>query len=101
LNHTVGCALPGVISAEQEKTSPEMGRFLRFLQTVTLFKAIHTAAAVDKLLLAREKRVALAADFNGQLIYRRAGRKGFTASAANRGLAVLRMDILLHALHSL
>jgi hypothetical protein len=32
--------LPGVISAEQEKTSPETGRFLRFLQTVTLFKAI-------------------------------------------------------------
>ena len=74
-----------------------MGRFSLFLQTVTLFEAVDTAAAVHKLLFAREKRMALAADFNAQLFLGRAGRKGLAASAANRRFAVLGMDILLHA----
>ena len=83
--------------AGQEKTSPVTGRFSRFLQTVTLFETVNTSAAVHKLLFASEKRMALAADFDRQVFFRRTGLEGLAASTANSSFAVFRMDILLHA----
>ena len=70
------------------------------LHAVTLFEAIDTSTAVNQLLTASEKRMAFAADFDLQLTAGRAGRKRFTASAANRCFAIRRMDVLLHDVHS-
>ena len=83
--------------AGQEKTSPVKGRFSRFLQTVTLFETVNTSAAIHELLFAGEKRMALAANFNGQFLFRGTGFEGLAASTANSRFAIFRMDILLHA----
>jgi hypothetical protein len=83
--------------AGQEKTSPVTGRFSRFLQTVTLFETVNTSATVNKLLLASEKRMALAADFDRQFLFGGTGLEGLAASTANQRFAIFRMDILLHA----
>lgn len=74
-----------------------MGRFSRFLDTVTLFETVNTTAAVHELLFAGEKRMALAADFNGQRFFCGTGLEGLAACATNRGFAVFRMNIFLHA----
>ena len=84
-------------TAGQEKTSPVKGRFSRFLQTVTLFETVNTSAAIHKLLFAGEKRMALAANFDRQFLFRGTGLEGFAASTANQRFAIFRMDILLHA----
>ena len=105
LYHMLNCpgkknTVPCAGSSGQEKTSPVKGRFSRFLQTVTLFETVNTSAAVHKLLFASEKRMALAADFDRQVFFRRTGLEGLAASTANGSFAVFRMDVLLHDDHS-
>src|SRR5262249_22037227 len=59
-------------------------------------EALHPAAGVDELLLARVERVAVRADLDVQLRLRRAGLEGVPAGAVNRREHVLGVDAGLH-----
>ena len=65
----------------------------------TLVEALDASAGIDQLLLTREERVALGADFNLQLLLGRAGGEGLAAYAADDCFAVLGMDAFLHDFH--
>jgi hypothetical protein len=69
----------------------------RLLHVKALFKAIHTSAAVDQLLLAGEERVTFGANFNLQLRFHGASFECLTAHATNGRLAKFGMDFFLHA----
>ena len=65
-------------------------------QAVLLVEFIHTAAGVDELLLAGVERMALGADFNGDVLLGAAGLDHGAARAANgRGL-IIRVNSGLH-----
>ena len=70
---------------------------MRILHAETLLETVDASAGVHQLLLAGVVGVALRADFNTQLRLGRAGLEGFAAHAANDALAVLGMDLFLHA----
>src|SRR2546423_4417006 len=75
------------------------GRFR--LLTVALVKAVNSARRVHKLLLAREERVALRADFDVYVaLLRRARLERVAAGAVNRDVVVVRMNSLLHFVSS-
>lgn len=63
---------------------------------VALLELVHTAAGIDKLLLAGIERVALGTNFHLQLGLSGSGRERRTAYAANDRLTVLGMDAFLH-----
>ncbi len=66
------------------------------LHAVALLETVDASAAVDQLLLAGEKRMALRANIDAQLLFDRAGFEGLAAYAANNSLAVVGMDLLFH-----
>src|SRR5438045_5413432 len=73
------------------------GRFR--LLAVALVEAVDSARRVHKLLLAREERVALRADFDVYVaLLRRARLERVAAGAVNRDVVVVRMNPLLHFL---
>src|SRR5579885_1994912 len=66
------------------------------LLRVALLEAIDATGGVDELLLAGEERMALRADLDAELLLGRARRPGFTASAVDLNLLILRMDFCFH-----
>jgi len=73
------------------------------IDTVSLVKLIYSTAGVNKFLLAREKRMTFAANFNfdGIRIFRRTRFKGFAASAHYRNFVIIRMYVFLHKISPL
>ena len=66
----------------------------------TLLELVDSSAGIDELLLTREERVALRANFNLDLSA--LGRSGYdlgSASAGNRALFVRGMQSLFHVFH--
>ena len=74
------------------------GKFYRYklLDAVLLVELINTAAGVNELLLAGVERMALCADFNGEILFGAAGGISCAASALDDGGLIVRMDTLLH-----
>src|ERR1044072_7816584 len=74
------------------------GLGLRFrLLAVALVKAVYAACRVDELLLAREERVTLGADFKVKVVLlRRAVLESAPAGAVDRDFVVVGMNSLLH-----
>ena len=70
-----------------------------FIQVVALLEAIHTAAGVHKLLLARKERMALGANIYAKVLLGGGSLDGLTARAADRGRLVLGMDAVFHSCH--
>ncbi len=70
------------------------------LDAVLLVELVNTTAGVDQLLLAGVERVALRADFNGDVGLGGAGLYNGTASALDGGLLIIRMDSFLHGQYS-
>src|SRR5437588_6199402 len=68
----------------------------RRLLGVAALEALHAAAGVDQLLLARVERVAVRADLHAELGLRGAGGERVAARAVDRGGHVLGVDALLH-----
>ena len=66
---------------------------------VTLFEHVNTSAGIYELLLTREERMALGANFDTDILFRRSGRNDVPTSAGNIGLFILRMNILFHCCH--
>src|SRR5690349_11807722 len=66
-----------------------------------LAEPLHAAGGVDELLLAREERVAVAADVDRQPALRAAGRERVAAGAMHGADLVLGVDLLLHVYRSL
>ena len=69
------------------------------LDAVLLVELVNTAAGVDQLLLAGVERVALGADFNGDVLTGRAGLDDVAAGAADGGVKILGMYAFLHVFH--
>ena len=67
--------------------------------SVALLELVDASAGVYDLLLAGVEGMALGADINSKFLLGGAGLEGFTAYAANHGLAVIGMDVLLHLVH--
>ena len=84
-------------SAQKENQPPEATGFsLQILLAVeTLVEALDTSAGINQLLLAREERVALGADFNLDVLLRRKNLDDIAAVAGDRGLLAYRMDAFL------
>ena len=61
-----------------------------------LLELVHTAARVDKLLLAGEERMALGTNINLQVLLDGLGVVNRAASTGDSGLLVIGMDPLLH-----
>jgi hypothetical protein len=73
-----------------------LGGFRLFL-AVAFVEAVNAPGSVNQLLLAREKRVALRADFDVQVfLARRARGKTVAAGALHLDFVVFRMDSLFH-----
>ena len=62
----------------------------------TALELINTSAAVNKLLLAREKRMAFGANFNTHVTLCGSGLDNFSASAGDRTFLIVGMDSFLH-----
>ena len=71
------------------------------LKTISLFELIDTPTGINQLLLAREERMAIAANiyFQHFAIFRRARLKRSTTSAVNGYFVIFRMDISFHYVH--
>ena len=61
----------------------------------TLVEALDASAGIDQLLLAREERVALRADFNLDILFGRQNLDHVAAVAGDGGLFAYRMDAFL------
>src|ERR1051325_5680951 len=72
-----------------------LASFLR-LGPELLGEALHTAFGIDQLLPAREKRVAVGADFEMQLGLGRSGLPRGAACAPRVDLVILRMNAFFH-----
>ena len=73
--------------------------FFLLFEAELLIELIHTAAGIDKLLLAGIKGVTLGADFDLDVTLCTAGLDDLAAGAPDSGLPVLGMDALLHCVH--
>ena len=62
----------------------------------TALELVDTAACINKLLFACEKRVAFRTDFNAKVALGRFRLDNFAARTGNRAIYVLRMDTLFH-----
>lgn len=73
-----------------------------FLQAVTLLELIDSAAGIYELLLAGVVRMTLAAnfDFDRISLFGRTAYETCAASANNRNIMVIRLDILVHIITS-
>ena len=73
---------------------------VRSASVETLVEALDTAAGIDQLLLAREERVALGADFNLDVLFGGEHLDDVAAVAGDRGFLAIRMDAFLcHGFH--
>ena len=61
-----------------------------------LLETIYTSAGIDELLLAGIERVALGANFNGDVLAGGAGLDDVAAGAPDSGLIILGVDAFLH-----
>jgi hypothetical protein len=61
-------------------------------------EALHATGRVDELLLAREERMALAADLEPQLFLGGTRREGLAARAVDEHFLVFGMDVAFHLL---
>ena len=73
--------------------------FCFLLEAEFFIEFIHTAAGIDKLLLAGIKGVTLGADFDLDVTLCTAGLNDLAAGTPDSGLLVLGMDALLHCVH--
>ena len=81
-----------------ESNSARIRRLFACLKT--LFELVDSSAGIDELLLTREERVALRANFNLDLsALGRSGNDLRAASAGNHALFVLGMQSLFHIFH--
>ena len=72
-------------------------KLLRLALLVLAVEALDTASGVEYLLLAREERVAVGADFNVNVaLVRAAGQKVMTASALHADFVIGRVSLCLH-----
>ena len=78
-----------------------MRLFDAFLQSVLFIKLIDASAGINKLLLAGVERVALRADFNGDVLPGAAGLDNLAAGTADGGLLIIRVNSGLHIIFSL
>ena len=71
------------------------------LKTISLFELIDTSTGINQLLLAREERMAIAANiyFENFTIFRRAGLESSSTSASYGYFVIFRMDISFHYIH--
>ena len=65
----------------------------------TLVETLNTSTGINQLLLAREERVALGADFNGDILLRGKNLHNIAAVAGDGGLFAYGMDAFLHDFH--
>src|SRR6185503_2793121 len=72
------------------------GRLLRLLGPVPLVEAVDATLDVQDVLLAREERVALRADFDVQLGLRRSGHERVATRADDLRVDVLGVNLFLH-----
>ena len=71
------------------------------LEAEALLEAIDAAAAVHQLLFAGVEGVALRANFNTHFRFGGTGLESLAANATNDALAILGMDLFLHAISPL
>lgn len=71
------------------------------IQAVALLEHVNTPAGIDELLLAREERMALGANFNVDILLRGSGLNHIPACAGNSRLLILGMNLFLHLLSPL
>ena len=71
------------------------------LKTISLFELIDTTTGINQLLLAREERMAIAANiyFHYVAVFRRTGFESSSTSASNSYFVIFRMDISFHYFH--
>ena len=71
------------------------------LKTISLFELVDTSTGINQLLLAREERMAIAANiyFQHFAFFRRAGFESSSTSASNGYFVIFRMDISFHYIH--
>ncbi len=72
-----------------------------FLALKTTLELINTSARVNKLLLTREERMALGANFNAHIALGGFRYDSLAASAFNGAFFIIRMDTLFHCRISL
>lgn len=73
-----------------------------FLQAVTLLELIYSTAGIHEFLLARVVRMTLATnfDFDSVSLFGRTAYETCAASANNRNVMIIRLDILVHIITS-
>ena len=71
------------------------------LKTISLFELIDTSTGINQLLLAREERMAIAANiyFKNVAFFGRTGLESSSTSASNGYFVIFRMDISFHYIH--
>ena len=71
------------------------------LKTISLFELVDTSTGINQLLLAREERMAIAANiyFENFTIFRRASFESSSTSASYGYFVIFRMDISFHYIH--
>ena len=71
------------------------------LKTISLFELIDTSTGINQLLLAREERMAIAANiyFHNVAVFRRTGLKSSSTSASYSYFVIFGMDISFHYFH--
>ena len=79
--------------------TPPLPVFKILVEIEALLESVYTSAGIDQLLLTREVRVALGADFNADVLLCRAGVDDITACTGNGGLLVFGMQSFLHSSH--
>jgi len=67
--------------------------------TELLVETIYSSACIDQLLLAGEKRMALRANFNGDVLFGRTGFNNLTARTFDSSGTVIGMDSSFHVFH--
>ncbi len=65
----------------------------------SFLETVHTSAGIYKLLLPCEERVALRADFDADILFRRPGLDHFATGAPDGGLLILGMNSIFHCFH--
>ena len=63
---------------------------------VAFAETLHTTSGIDDLLLTREKRMAVGADFNVQFVFGRPGVDHVATKTSDGAVDVFRMNILFH-----
>ena len=92
----------GLCNCADTKGSRNFSRLPRrtLASVETLVEALDASAGIDQLLLAREERVALGADFNLDVLFGGEHLDDVAAVAGDRGLLAIRMDAFLcHGFH--